>query len=137
MSDGVEQLLATILGCGTGDIELLLEIDTDILGDAIENVKSSGLELNFPNVFREAVRVACAKYGIDKDEISEVDSNYLASRVYVLTKRAYEILNKLGFPVLMSSYAVDDEEDEDDFYERYPELEFQVSGIDYTGIRGE
>ncbi|WP_456395042.1 hypothetical protein [Thermococcus sp.] len=27
--------------------------------------------------------------------------------------------------------------EEREFYEAYPELEFQVSGIDYTGIRGE
>ncbi|WP_324735328.1 hypothetical protein VFC49_09290 [Thermococcus sp. SY098] len=29
------------------------------------------------------------------------------------------------------------EEEEESIYEEYPELEFQVSGIDYTGIRGE
>ena len=28
-------------------------------------------------------------------------------------------------------------EEEKEFYEAYPELEFSVSGIDYTGIRGE
>ncbi|WP_297091988.1 hypothetical protein [Thermococcus sp.] len=27
--------------------------------------------------------------------------------------------------------------EEKEFYEAYPELEFQVSGIDYTAIRGE
>ena len=33
--------------------------------------------------------------------------------------------------------AMEKAKEEAEFYEAYPELEFQVSGIDYTGIRGE
>jgi len=94
----IKKLLSTILECGELDVEVLLGIDIDILGEAISRLKDEGVELNFPSIFREAVRVVCDKYNV---KVSEVDANYLASRVYVPDKRAYKVFEELGFPVLM------------------------------------
>jgi len=94
----MKKLLTNTLECGELDVEVLLGIDGDILAEAISRLKDEGVELNFPSIFREAVRVVCEKYNV---EVSEVDANYVASRVYVSDERAYKVFEELGFPVLM------------------------------------
>jgi len=93
------KLLSTFLDCGELDVEVLIKIDSDILVEAVDRLKENGRTINFPTLFREAVMVAAEKYGID-DEISEIDANYMDAGVYVLSDRAYNILNKHGFPVI-------------------------------------
>jgi len=93
----MRRILSGILKCGELDVDVLLDIDEDILLEAIDNLNEENEPLDFPTLFTEAVEVAKAKYNL---KIKFIDSNYLASRVYAADGRSRKKLEGLGFPAI-------------------------------------
>jgi len=93
----LKELLSELLNCGVLDVDVIISIDRDILLEAIKRLRDGGIELNFQTLFTEAVRVAEEKYNL---KVSEIDSNYLAARVYAADKRSGKKLDELGFPTV-------------------------------------
>jgi len=90
------------LDCGEIDIGVLLDIDPDILEEAVDIIKDKYADseaLNFSKIFSEAVWIAAEKEGI-VEEVTGIDANYAASRVYVASKEAGRKLEQYGIPVV-------------------------------------
>ena len=93
----MRRILSGILKCGEFDVDLLLDIDEDILLEAIGRLNEGNEPLDFPTLFTEAVEAAKAKYNL---KIKSIDANYLASRVYATDERSRKKLEELGFPAI-------------------------------------
>ena len=108
MSEGIipkryevcKELLSELLDCGTEDVEVLLDINRDILLEATERLRDSGVEINFQTLYVEAVHIACEREGLDPYRDVSIDANYSVARVYAGNKRNAEKLEKYGFVVL-------------------------------------
>jgi len=97
------RLSSHLLECGTGDIKVLERIDENVMVEAIEEIKESGLRLNFPFLYMRAVKIALYQVGIFGEDV-EVSSNYLDSGVYIkegrkVPKGKIRALKDLGFNV--------------------------------------
>ena len=87
-----------LLNCGSMDIDKLC-IDTDILEEAVEELKAEGIELNFPNLYYECARIALRRVGLTEED-AEIDCNYVCAAIYLFEhKDKAEELERMGFTV--------------------------------------
>lgn len=92
------EILEILLDCGSMDISNLY-IDTDILEEAVEELKAEGIELNFPNLYYECVRIALHRVGLTEDD-AEIDCNYVCAAIYLEGhKNKADKLEGMGFTV--------------------------------------
>jgi len=93
------ETLEILLDCGSMDIDVLTDIDTDIIEEAVEELKNEGVQLNFPNLYYECARIALHRVGLTEDD-AEIDCNYACAAIYL--KRHEDKADKLegmGFTV--------------------------------------
>lgn len=75
------EIVEILLDCGSMDIGNLY-IDTDILEEAVEELKAEGIELNFPNLYYECARIALRRVGLTEED-AEIDCNYACAAIYL------------------------------------------------------
>jgi len=100
----LEDLTCALLECGSRDIPIIMDIDDDIVYNAIREMTQAELMIktNMPNIYYECAIIALTKVGIDIDR-AEIDCNYCCSGIYIEDtkniKGKIKELEKLGFTV--------------------------------------
>jgi len=93
------EILEILLDCGSMDISVLVGIDSDIIEEAVRELKDEGIELNFPNLYYECARIALNRVGLTEDD-AEIDPNYACAAIYLEGhKDKAEKLEGMGFAV--------------------------------------
>jgi len=93
------ETLEILLDCGSMDIDVLTDIDTDIIEEAVEELKNEGMQLNFPNLYYECARIALHRVGLTEDD-AEIDCNYMCAAIYLEGhKNKASKLEGMGFTV--------------------------------------
>ena len=93
------ETLEILLDCGSMDIDVLTDIDTDIIEEAVEELKNEGMQLNFPNLYYECARIALHRVGLTEDD-AEIDCNYVCAAIYLKGHEdKAEELEAMGFDV--------------------------------------
>ena len=78
------------------NVENLLEIDPDILAEAVYRLKEKGDSLNFKNLYRTIVTVVAEKEDIE-DVIVGINFKWAISPIVLVSdERAIDILKKYG-----------------------------------------
>lgn len=92
-------IAAILLDCGERDIDVLTDIDSEIIEEAVKVLKDEGIPLNFPNLYYECAKIALEKCGLTVDD-AEIDCNYICAAIYLRGHEdKAEELRKLGFTV--------------------------------------
>lgn len=96
-------ILEGLLDCGYRDVEVIEAIDEDIMEEAIDDIKASGLQLDMPSLFHSAAQIALGQLDISLDN-TEIDCNYCCASISILeaakvSKRKIKKLEQLGFVV--------------------------------------
>ena len=93
------ETLEILLDCGSMDIDVLTDIDTDIIEEAVEELKNEGMQLNFPNLYYECARIALHRVGLTEED-AEIDCNYACAAIYLKGhKNKASKLEGMGFTV--------------------------------------
>jgi len=93
------EILEILLDCGSMDTSVLVDIDSDIIEEAVRELKDEGIELNFPNLYYECARIALNRVGLTEDD-AEIDCNYVCAAIYLEGhKNKAEKLEGMGFTV--------------------------------------
>ena len=93
------ETLEILLDCGSMDIDVLTDIDTDIIEEAVEELKNEGMQLNFPNLYYECARIALHRVGLTEED-AEIDCNYACAAIYLKGHEdKAEELEAMGFDV--------------------------------------
>lgn len=105
--DATELLCAVLGDCGYADIEPMFgDMDNDLIYDAIDDLKSNGIELTANGIWYNAIDSAiCQVFGVEYIDGFEIDANCMASGVYVrdgakikgLKKKAIEFEELTGY----------------------------------------
>ena len=61
---------------------MLSDIDLEIIEEAVEELKSEGVQLNFPNLYYECARIALHRIGLTEED-AEIDCNYVCAAIYL------------------------------------------------------
>ncbi|RLG34526.1 hypothetical protein DRN97_02335 [Methanosarcinales archaeon] len=92
------EILEILLDCGSMDTSVLMDIDSDIIEEAVRELKDEGIELNFPNLYYECARIALHRVGLTEDD-AEIDCNYACAAIYLCGKDKAKELERTGFTV--------------------------------------
>jgi len=88
-----------LLDCGGMDVDVLSDIDTEIIEEAVEELKSEGVQLDFPNLYYECARIALRRVGLTEED-AEIDCNYVCAAIYLEGhKNKADKLEGMGFTV--------------------------------------
>ena len=78
----MEEIVEAILECGERDVEVISDIDSSIVVEAIKKrIKEEGIELNFPALYYESAKIGLEKVGINEEEAT-IDANYACAAIY-------------------------------------------------------
>ena len=96
----MKKIVEAILGRGERDVEVISDIDSSIVVEAIERIKEEGIELDFPALYHESAKIGIEKAGINEEEAT-IDANYACAAIYLKSKQEKKVkeLEKLGFVV--------------------------------------
>jgi len=96
----MKKIVEAILECGERDVEVISDIDSSIVVEAIERIKEEGIELDFPALYHESAKIGIEKVGINEEEAT-IDANYACAAIYLKSKQEKKAkeLKKLGFVV--------------------------------------
>ena len=93
------EILEILLDCGSMDTSVLVDIDSDIIEEAVRELKDERIELNFPNLYYECARIALHRVGLTEDDV-EIDCNYACAAIYLEGhKNKADKLEGMGFTV--------------------------------------
>jgi len=93
------EILEILLDCGSMDTSVLVDIDSDIIEEAVRELKDERIELNFPNLYYECARIALHRVGLTEDD-AEIDCNYACAAIYLEGhKNKADKLEGMGFTV--------------------------------------
>jgi len=93
------EILEILLDCGSMDTSVLVGIDSDIIEEAVRELKDERIELNFPNLYYECARIALHRVGLTEDD-AEIDCNYACAAIYLEGhKNKADKLEGMGFTV--------------------------------------
>ena len=93
------EILEILLDCGSMDTSVLVDIDSDIIEEAVRELKDKGIELNFPNLYYECARIALHRVGLTEDD-AVIDCNYVCAAIYLEGHEdKVEELDAMGFDV--------------------------------------
>ena len=93
------EILEILLDCGSMDTYVLVDIDSDIIEEAVRELKDERIELNFPNLYYECARIALHRVGLTEDD-AEIDCNYACAAIYLEGhKNKADKLEGMGFTV--------------------------------------
>jgi len=93
------EILEILLDCGSMDTNVLVGIDSDIIEEAVRELKDERIELNFPNLYYECARIALHRVGLTEDD-AEIDCNYACAAIYLEGhKDKADKLDGMGFTV--------------------------------------
>ena len=96
MEREIEEIL---LDCGSMDTNVLVDIDSDIIEEAVRELKDERIELNFPNLYYECAQIALHRVGLTEDD-AEIDCNYACAAIYLKGHEdKAEELEAMGFDV--------------------------------------
>ena len=76
------EILEILLDCGSMDIDVLVGIDSDIIEEAVKELKDEEIELNFPNLYYGCARIALHRVGLTEDD-AVIDCNYVCAAIYL------------------------------------------------------
>jgi len=96
----MKKIIEAILGCGERDVEVISDVDSSIVVEAIERIKEEDIELDFPALYYESAKIGIEKVGINEEE-AIIDANYACAAIYLKSKKEKKAkeLEKLGFVV--------------------------------------
>jgi len=96
----MKEIVEAILECGERDVEVISDIDSGIVVEAIERTKEEGTKLDFPALYYESAKIGLEKVGINEEEAT-IDANYACAAIYLKSKQEKKAkeLEKLGFMV--------------------------------------
>lgn len=96
-------ILEGLLDCGSRDVEVIEAIDEELIEEAIDDIKSNGLQLDIPSLFHSAAQIALGQLDISLDDV-EIDTNYCCASISIsdtgkVSKKKIKKLEELGFVV--------------------------------------
>ena len=92
------EILEILLDCSSMDTSKFY-IDTEILEEAVRELKDEGIPLDFQTLYYECARIALHRVGLTEED-AEIDCNYACAAIYLKghEDKADE-LDAMGFDV--------------------------------------